>query len=85
MILQLHEAWQNSENSGILRDFSIGAKKHKNGKRRCVTFLCFFAPIEKDPKDRLFRVLLMPRYEKRLLGPLQWKKKCGLDELLARQ
>ena len=34
---------QNSENSAILRDFSIGGKKHKNGKRLSVAFLCFSA------------------------------------------
>jgi len=44
---------QNSENSGILRDFSIGDKKRKNGKRLSVTFLRFLSPIEKDPKDRI--------------------------------
>jgi len=53
---------QNSENSGILRDFSVGEKKCKNGKRLSVTFLHFFSPTEKDPKDRLFGVLQMPLY-----------------------
>jgi hypothetical protein len=32
---------QTQENRGILRDFSIGDKKHKNDKRLSVVFLCF--------------------------------------------
>ena len=34
------------ENSGILRDFLIGHKKCKNGKRLSVTFLHFLCPIK---------------------------------------
>jgi len=44
---------QNSENSGILRDFSNGTKKCKNGKHLSVTFLRFLSLLEKDPKDRI--------------------------------
>jgi len=44
---------QNSENSGILRDFSTSDKNRKNGKRLSVTFLHFFAPTEKGHGSKL--------------------------------
>ena len=38
------------EKSRVLRDFSNGDKKHKNGKPFMVTFLCFLSPFEKIQK-----------------------------------